>query len=97
MSDAVVPFDARASVAPDVLVSELAGESVLLNLKSECYFGLDPVGTRMWTTLIKAESIQLAFDELLAHYDVPADQLRSDLVELIQKLTDQGLLEVRNA
>jgi hypothetical protein len=97
MSDAVVSFDARASVAPDVLVSELAGESVLLNLKSECYFGLDPVGTRMWTALINAESIQAAFDDLLAHYDVPADQLRSDLVELIQKLTDQGLLEIRNA
>jgi hypothetical protein len=97
MSDAVVSFDARASVAPDVLVSELAGESVLLNLKSECYFGLDSVGTQMWTTLIKADSIQVAFDELLAHYDVPADQLRSDLLELIRKLTDQGLLEIRDA
>ena len=97
MSDAVVSFDARASVAPEVLVSELAGESVLLNLKSECYFGLDSVGTRMWVTLINAESIQAAFDELLAHYEVPADQLRSDLIELIQKLTDQGLLEIRGA
>jgi len=97
MSDAAISFDARASVAPEVLVSELAGESVLLNLKSELYFGLDSVGTRMWAILIRAESIQAAFDELLAQYDVPADQLRSDLTELIQKLTDQGLLEIRGA
>ena len=97
MSNAAISFDARASMAPEVLVSELAGECVILNLKSECYFGLDAVGTQMWAALTKADSIQKAYDELLAEYDVPAEQLRSDLSELIRKLTDQGLLEIKGA
>ena len=97
MSDEAISFDARASVAPEVLVSELAGESVLLDLKSECYFGLDTVGTQMWVALTRADSIQEAFDDLLERYDVPTDRLRSDLVELIRELTDRGLLEIRSA
>lgn len=89
-----IPFSARLSTPSDVLVSELAGESVILNLKSECYFGLDEMGTRMWKALTTSESIQAAYDGLLAEYDVDEKELRHDLSELIEKLVDQGLLEV---
>jgi len=89
-----ISFNARVAAPPDVLVSELAGESVILNLKSECYFGLDEMGTNMWSALVKAESIQAAYDSLLAEYEVNADQLKQDLTELLSKLIDKGLLEV---
>ena len=89
-----ISFNARASVPQDILVSELAGESVILNLKSECYFGLDQMGTLMWNAVTKAESIQAAYEELLAEYEVGEDELKKDLTELVCKLVDQGLLEV---
>jgi hypothetical protein len=89
-----ISFNARVSVPRDVLVSELAGESVILNLNSECYFGLDPMGTRMWTALTNSESIQAAYDGLLSEYDVGEERLRRDLTDLIGKLLEQGLVEV---
>jgi hypothetical protein len=89
-----ISFNARVSVPRDVLVSELAGESVILNLNSECYFGLDPMGTRMWTALTNSESIQAAYDGLLSEYEVGEEQLRRDLTDLIAKLLEQGLVEV---
>jgi hypothetical protein len=92
-----VSFDERLSVPADVLVQELEGESVLLNLKSERYFGLDEVGTRIWAILGKSESIQQAYDALLAEYDVEPDVLRRDLLDLIDKLVDRGLVEIGNA
>jgi hypothetical protein len=92
-----VSFNQRISVPVDVLVQELQGESVLLNLNSERYFGLDEVGTRMWTVLSKSQSIQQAYDALLAEYDVEPDVLRRDLVDLIDKLVDRGLVEIGNA
>jgi hypothetical protein len=46
---------------------------VLLNLKSENYFGRDPVGTRMWTLLATSDSIQSAYEALLDEYDVGID------------------------
>jgi hypothetical protein len=91
-----ISFGTRVSVAPDVLVSALAGESVLLNLNSECYFGLNQVGTRMWAALTTSESIQGAYDELLAEYEISEDQLQQDLTDLLGKLIDQGLVEVTN-
>lgn len=77
----------------DILIRELDSEAVLLNLKSERYFGLDKVGTRMWMALCKLESIPAAYEVLRAEYDVDADLLRRDLNALVEKLVNHGLLE----
>jgi hypothetical protein len=90
----LIAFESRVRVPSDVLLSELDGESVLLNLKTETYFGLDEVGTRMWSALTRANSIQAACDVLQADYDVDAERLREDLAALVEKLFENGLLEV---
>ena len=90
-------FDGKVIVPDGVLVRELAGESVLLNLETESYFGLDEVGSRMWTVLTESPSIVLAFEALAAEYEVEPEQLRSDLETYIQKLVELGLLRVKAA
>ncbi|MGH9848288.1 MAG: PqqD family protein [Blastocatellia bacterium] len=87
-------FDQKLMVTPDTLINVIEGESVLLNLKSESYFGLDQVGTRMWTLLTTSDSIQAAFEALLDEYDVSANELRQDMQDLIEKLIANGLVEV---
>lgn len=73
---------------------ELEGESVILDLDSESYFGLDQIGTRMWQAVTAADSIEAAFDVLLEEYEVEADTLRTDLSELLDTLLARGLIEV---
>lgn len=77
-----------------VLVRQVEGESVLLNLESEQYFGLDEVGTGMWAALTRADSIEAAYQALLGEYEVDAEQLRQDLQTLIEKLVEKGLLKL---
>ena len=88
-------FSARLTVPSHVLVRQVENESVLLNLTSERYFGLDEVGTRMWTALTTSPSIQAAYDTLIAEYEVEDARLRQNLEELVEKLVTNGLLEVR--
>lgn len=87
-------FDDRIKLPDDVLVSGLQAESVLLNLDSERYYGLNDVGTRMLTLLTSSESIGTAFKSLLDEYDVEAEVLRRDLISTIQELTKYGLVEI---
>jgi len=89
-----VSFDQKLAPTQDTLINVIEGESVLLNLKSESYFGLDPVGTRMWSLLTTSDSIQAAYEALLDEYDVAADALRQDVQDLIEKLIANGLVEV---
>ncbi len=89
-----IDFASRVIQSPETLINVIEGESVLLNLNNESYYGLDEVGTRMWELLTSSESIQAAYDQLLNEYKVEAETLRRDMQNLISNLVDQGLLEI---
>jgi hypothetical protein len=90
----LVSFANRASAPAHVLVRVLDRESVLLNLETEQYFGLDETGTRMWELVTASPNIDAAYRELLAEFDVEPEMLRSNLTELLGRLVDNGLLQV---
>lgn len=88
------PFSCRVVIPDTVLFRELDGESVLLNLKTESYLGLDDVGTRMWTVLTTQPSIQAAFEALLSEYEVAPDVLRNDVEILLGQMIERGLVDL---
>ena len=87
-----ISFSDRVTVPDDVLISNLQDESVILNLDSERYYGLDDVGTRFLSVLTTSDSIETAYERLRHEYDVDPQVLRADLIALIENLIDQGLL-----
>jgi hypothetical protein len=89
-----ISFTDRVKVPDDVLISGLQDESVLLNLDSERYYGLDDVGTRMFSVLTSSDSVQSAWERLTKEYDVDHEVLRKDLITLVDTLLEQGLIEV---
>jgi hypothetical protein len=89
-----ISFSDRVQVPEGVLISKLQDEAVILNLDSERYFGLDDVGTRILTVLTNSESIEAAYESLLAEYDVDGTVLRQDLLALIESLLQQGLVQI---
>jgi Coenzyme PQQ synthesis protein D (PqqD) len=93
----MVSFSDRAEVLPHVLVRFLDKESVLLNLETERYYGLDETGTRMWQVVTAAPSIDTAFQELQNEFDVESELLRLHLTELLGRLVENGLLQIHPA
>jgi hypothetical protein len=81
-------------VPEQVVFRELESETVLLNLTTGLYYGLDDVGTRMWKALEKHGTLEEATFELLDEFEVDGTQLQQDLQSLARELCDQGLLEV---
>ncbi len=87
----------KVVIPEDVLVQDLGGESVLLNLENEQYYGLDDVGTSMWAALEKTGSLEDALAVLQEEYEVEPEQLRQDIQELVEQLVENGLLKVVDA
>ena len=93
----MVSFSERAVVPSNVLIRFLDQESVLLNLDTERYYGLDAVGTRMWQVVTAAPTIDAGFYQLIEEYDVSTDVLRANLAELLEHLVENGLIATRPA
>ena len=84
----------KVSLIENVLIQELAGESVLLHLDSEQYFGLDEMGTHMLSILKESESIQVACDHLLQEYEAQPEQIQQDLLDLVAQLAQHDLVQI---
>jgi len=73
---------------------DLGEEAAILNMKNSVYYGLDPVGARIWQLLQQPRSIAEIRDVIASEYDVSAERAESDLRELIGKLLSEGLVEL---
>ncbi len=84
----------EAKISPDVLFRELAGEAVLLDLKSQRYFGLDPVGTRIWQLLDERGRTEGVLQAMLDEFEVEEADLRRDIADFLRELEEAGLIEL---
>jgi hypothetical protein len=75
----------------------LGDEAAILNMKNTVYYGLNPVGARVWNLVQQSRSVREIRDTLLEEYDVEAEQCERDLLALLEKMREQGLIEVREA
>jgi hypothetical protein len=66
-------------------------------MENSVYYGLDPVGTRVWTLVQEPRIVGDIRDTLLDEYAVEAQQCERDLLNLLEKMREQGLIEVREA
>jgi hypothetical protein len=83
-------------VAQDQVSCDLAGEAAILNIKSGVYYGLDPVGARIWNLIQEPREVAEIQSTITSEYDVEPERCAQDLAELLQKLLAEGLIEVRD-
>jgi len=84
--------DCKVQISPEVLFQDVAGEIVLLDLRSENYFGLDEIGTRIWSLLETGINIGEVVQILLQEYDVDQITLEADVADLLERLLEAELI-----
>ncbi len=90
----VIDDTSRLRIPEDVLSQDLEGETVLLNLASGIYFGLDSIGTRIWRLIEEHGRLEPIRGAMAQEYEVSDERLGEDLIDLVAQLLDKGLLEV---
>jgi hypothetical protein len=72
--------------------TELEDETVILDISSGIYSGLDPVGTFIWNQLEHPVSVAALRQEIIKKYNITEDQCTVDLLNFLQDLSDNGLI-----
>ena len=81
-------------VADDVVSCDLDGEAAILNLKDGVYYGLDPIGAKIWNLIQKPRVLNEIVEMIFSEYDVDKNRCKSDIFDLIEDLLDNGLVKV---
>jgi len=83
----------KYQISPDVLSQEVHGETVLLDLAGETYFGLNEVGTRIWQLLKQDHGFKDMLDVLEQEFDVSHERLQADVSQLMDDLIAAGVVK----
>jgi hypothetical protein len=97
MSPAPLTLDDRLVIPASVISRDLDGETVMLNLETGIYFGLDPVGSVIWKHVREAGRLRDIRDVLIAEFDVSAEVAAQDLLRLAEQFVSRGLATVERA
>jgi len=82
----------RVCIPQEVLARQVGEETVMLDLAQGAYYGLDPVGARMWQLLADGKMLAEVCDAVVEEYDAPRDAVERDLLALADDLMKQGLI-----
>ena len=89
-----ISLDATVVASKEQASADLGDEAAILNLKDGVYYGLDPVGARIWKLIQEPRTVREVRDTLLAEYDVDADRCEQDLIVLLEQLAQRQLIDL---
>ncbi|MBL4782723.1 MAG: PqqD family protein [Porticoccaceae bacterium] len=79
---------------PDrLLLQSVADEKVILDPDTGNYYTLDAVGSRMIDLLRDTASIESTVSAMVLEYAVSPQEAETDLIELLDKMAQHGLLQ----
>lgn len=93
--DANVGLDTTVVAKRDLLGCDINGEAILLDTTSGIYFGLNAVGSRIWTLIQSPRDLSSVRDTLLEEYDVTVSACEAELLRFVRDLLSRELVEIR--
>ena len=87
----------RLEVPRHVVYRRFASETVLLNIQTGHYHGLDEIGDRFFDKLQQAPTVGEAVISLAQEFEQPWERIRKDMVTFCSELAELGLIELRTA
>lgn len=93
----VIQLTSTVVQAPDLVGTSIEGQTALMSINSGAYYGMDPVGSRIWELLAQPRTVAAVVEQLLAEFAVDRPTCEAHVRAFLQKLADARLLQVNDA
>jgi hypothetical protein len=89
-----ITLDSVVVTAKEQVSSDLGDEIAILGLRRNTYYSVAAVGRRIWELVQTPRSVSEILAQLLSQYQVDGERCRGDLITMLGRLRDEGLLDV---
>jgi hypothetical protein len=90
-------LDAVVRAGTEQVAAEVDDEVLILNFRDDLYYGLNPVGRRVWELVQEPRTVREIRDTLVAEYEVEPADCERDVRSLLAEMSTRGLVEVTAA
>lgn len=92
----------KGKISLDMVVVQTEGlpstyigdEIAFMSIENNKYYGLDSVGTRIWSLIEQPKRISVVIDELLEEYSVERATCEENVLEFLEELLEEDLIRI---
>ncbi len=81
-------------MSSDVLVQELEGETVLLDMRNGEYFGINSTGSKVWKDMSNGVGLIDIVDSISDSFDLDRALAATDVLSFVRRLGGAGLVKI---
>ena len=96
MSKTTVALTTVVAQSPELVSTNIEGQTALLSILNGTYYGMDRVGSRVWALIERPRAVSAVVDQLLQEFAVERATCEQHVLDFLQKLADADLLLVTN-
>lgn len=94
MTTSRINIDSTVSQIEDIVASDIDNEKVMMSIEKGQYFGLEPVGSRIWEMIESPVTVSDLIKTLLGQFDVDRETCEQDVLAFLGELDDAGIIQV---
>ena len=80
--------------SPDLVATSIEGQTALMSIENGAYYGMDPVGSRIWALIEQPRARSAVVDQLLREFSVERTVCEQQVLAFLQKLAETNLVRV---
>jgi hypothetical protein len=92
--DASISLESVVVASRDQVSAKVDDDVAIVHATAGVYYGLDPIGARIWELVATPRRVRAVRDALLSEYQVDARRCEEDLLSLLQAMAEAGLVVV---
>ena len=89
-----IGLDSTISPSEDLVSSDLDGEIVMMSIENGEYYGLDEIGSRIWTLLEEPKKVSELCDILLEEFEVEREQCEEEVLAFLNEMASDDLIHI---
>ena len=79
------------AIGTNAVAQEVGGELIVLDMHTERYLSIDPVGRRIWGLLAEGSTLVRVVEEVSTFYGVDRSRIERDVAAFVAQLHELGL------
>lgn len=91
-----ISLDSTISQIDDIVASDIDNEKVMMSIEKGEYFGLEPIGSRIWELLAEPVKVSAIIDALLPNFDIDRQTCAQDVLTFLEELHTAGIVQVED-
>ncbi len=89
-----ISLEDTIAYADNIIVDNFDDEIMMMNIKREKYYGLDPVGSEIWKRISSPVTVEKLISVLTEEYGGEEETIKNDVIPFLNRLLEEGMIRI---